>query len=57
MNIVEKMEQDVANLTVSEEIKLLQESFRLYRVNLNYWSRCVKSPSVIEVLQSLVERK
>lgn len=57
MNMVEKMNQDIANLTVAEDIKILQDGFRLYRVNLNYWSRCVKSPSVVEVLQSLVERK
>ena len=35
MNILEKMEQDIANLTVSEEIKLLQQSLKTYMVKLN----------------------
>ena len=35
MNIVEKMNQDIANLTVSEEIKLLQQSLKTYMMKLN----------------------
>lgn len=35
MNMVEKMNQDIANLTVSKEIELLQQSLKTYMVKLN----------------------
>ena len=35
MNLIEKMEQDILNLTVSKEIELLQQSLKTYMIKLN----------------------